>query len=176
MSPLQSRASEIGSLHRTLEGFDAQSPVFASLASEHLLRHQLKCFESYPRGCEFEYHAATSLRRVLETTDCERRAAIQRCLRWLEDEAAAISGALGSSNRLVSRASGRKSALARALGVLAAHPDWTDKRIAAEAGVSRTSLYAWPVYVRARAFARQAGKAHRASRAVRDSVQSRKRT
>lgn len=39
---------------------------------------------------------------------------------------------------------------ARALAILVQHPEWSDKQIAKEAGVSRTSLYRWPTYVDAR--------------------------
>jgi len=37
-----------------------------------------------------------------------------------------------------------------ALAILADHPEWSDKKIAEEAGCSRTSLYRWPKYRKAR--------------------------
>lgn len=46
----------------------------------------------------------------------------------------------------------------RALGLLAAHPDWSDAAIAKAAGVSRTSIYRWPRYVTAREALRSAGR------------------
>ncbi len=171
----RTRAAEIYSLHRIVGWFDLRPPLIPSLSSEHILRSHLRSLEFYPQRYEFESRAAVFIRRILDRTDSERRDAVHECLHWLECEAAALSEVLGTSNYFVSRAAGRKSALARALGVLAAHPDWTDKKIAAEAGVSRTSLYKWPTYVRARAAARQAGKAHRATRAISVSVQARKR-
>ena len=49
--------------------------------------------------------------------------------------------------------------LSRALGCLAAHPDWTDTKIAKRVGVSRTSLYRMRQYVQARAIMKQYGRA-----------------
>jgi hypothetical protein len=39
---------------------------------------------------------------------------------------------------------------ALALAVLQQHPEWSDTRIAKAAGCSRTTLYRWPFYVKAR--------------------------
>jgi hypothetical protein len=44
---------------------------------------------------------------------------------------------------------------ARVMGLLAAHPDWTDTEIAKAAGVSRTSLYRWSKFKLAREAQRQ---------------------
>jgi hypothetical protein len=38
----------------------------------------------------------------------------------------------------------------KAMALLARHPEWSDLRIAHEAGVSRTSLYRWPEFVKAK--------------------------
>jgi hypothetical protein len=46
----------------------------------------------------------------------------------------------------------------KALAVLFEHPDWPDKRIAAEVPCGRSTLYTWPEYV----MARQAQKSGRA--------------
>lgn len=54
---------------------------------------------------------------------------------------------------------GRLSGEAKALAVLAEHPDWTDKRIAEEAGVSRTTLYRYPKFREARKLIQEQGKA-----------------
>lgn len=53
----------------------------------------------------------------------------------------------------------KADAESRALGVLAAHPDWTDEAIAQGADVARTSLYRWPRFKAARKAARNAGRA-----------------
>jgi len=47
---------------------------------------------------------------------------------------------------------------ARALAVLVEHPEWSDLRIAKEAGVNRTQLYRYPRYRAARQTVREAGR------------------
>jgi len=46
----------------------------------------------------------------------------------------------------------------RALCVLFNHPNWTDKEIAKEVGVNRTSLYRWQIYKDARTKIKEEGK------------------
>ncbi len=50
---------------------------------------------------------------------------------------------------------------ALALGLLAEHPDWSDIQIARAVGVSRTTLYTWPKYMKAKDILRQAKKDQR---------------
>ena len=47
---------------------------------------------------------------------------------------------------------------ARALALLVAHPDWTDVRIAKEAGLNRTTLYKYPMYIASRKLMKTEGK------------------
>ncbi len=67
-------------------------------------------------------------------------------------------------------------AQARALGVLAAHPDWTVSAVAKATGVSRTTLYTWPKFRTARAVIQDAGRDHRTARSVTRGKPHRRRT
>jgi hypothetical protein len=55
--------------------------------------------------------------------------------------AATINAALDEANEVIDL-----DPEARALALLTMHPEWSDTRIAKEAGVSRTTLYDWPKF------------------------------
>lgn len=50
------------------------------------------------------------------------------------------------------------SAEAKAMAILIDHPDWSDTRIAKEAGIYRTTLYGLPKFVKARRLLKEQGK------------------
>lgn len=52
----------------------------------------------------------------------------------------------------------RYTGVALALAMLAEHPDWTDKKIAKEIGISRTTLYTWPDFKKAKEILKQERK------------------